>query len=135
MSEDARRAWVRMRDLVLERDRRMVVAGALGMSFQRVKALRRIAQQELAHHELAAELAVDKPYTTVIIRDLLERGLVQTRPHPDDGRSKLVSITTAGAELAQRATAILTEPPAELTALSDDDLAELNRILELLGAR
>ncbi len=133
MSDDAARlAWSRMRDLVLERDRRMKVAEALGMSFQRIKALRHIDGQELAHHQLAAELAVDKPYATVIIRDLVERGLAETRAHPADGRSKLVSITPRGAELARQATTLLTEPPAELTALSSPDLAELNRILGLL---
>jgi DNA-binding MarR family transcriptional regulator len=123
-----------MRDLVLERDRRQVVADALGLSFVRVKALLLIARGEVAHHELASNLAVDKPHTTVILRDLLGRGLVATRPHPRDGRSKLVSITPAGAELADRATAILTQPPPPLQALSRADLAELNRILGVLGA-
>ena len=133
-TEQARAAWRQLRDLVLERDRRRGVAEALGMSFQRVKALRLLAGRELAHHELAAELAIDKPYATVIIRDLIGRGLVESRPHPQDGRSKIVSITRAGQAVAQRAERMLTEPPAELVALGEADLADLNRILGLLGA-
>jgi DNA-binding MarR family transcriptional regulator len=133
--DDARAAWSRMRELVLQADNRKAAAEALGMSFQRVKALGRIARQDLAHHELAAYLGTDKPYTTVIIRDLLDRGLVESRPHPQDGRSKVVSVTPAGRALAEQADELLARPPEALLGLDDADLAELVRILGLLQAR
>ena len=135
--EDAeRRAWVGLRALVLDRgDRRRQVAEALGISFQRVKALRLVAETDppLALHELAAALVTDKPYTTVIVRDLAAPGLGPVSTTPRDGRSKIVRATPAGPGLAGRAAALMNAPPAEFAALTDDDLAALERIVAVLS--
>ncbi|MFI7588855.1 MarR family winged helix-turn-helix transcriptional regulator [Spongisporangium articulatum] len=129
----AQEVWLLMRDLVFGRgDHRRAASEELGMGYSRIKAMLHLEPGELAHHELAAELLTDKPYTTVIIRDLLERGLVESRPHPSDGRSKLVSLTPAGREQAERARRIVVAPPEEMSRLSTEDLAQLRRILSLL---
>jgi hypothetical protein len=50
------------------------------------------------------------------------------RPHPTDGRAKVVEAT--GTAPARRADAILATPPPPLGDLGPDDVATLRRILE-----
>lgn len=131
--DPARSAWRALRALVLERnDRRAEVSADLGMSFIRVKALRRLASGPATMRELAASLAVDAPYTTVVVDDLESRGLVERKPDPDDRRRRMVAATALGRRLAKRAGRLLDEPPAALAALPAEDLKQLNRIMELL---
>ena len=99
----ARRAWRAMSDLVLDHDRKVAVSEALGLSFARVRALRRLAAEPLTLRALAERLAADPPYVTLIVDDLEERGLVQRTPHPEDRRAKLVQLTAAGRAAAARA--------------------------------
>jgi DNA-binding MarR family transcriptional regulator len=134
MNDDAAaRAWLRMRSLVLDQhDRRRDAAEALGLSFVRIKALRRVAETPSTLSDLADALAVDRPYATVVVDELQKRGLVRRDPHPGDRRCKVVSATEAGHEAAAVASAILGEPPPEVRALPEADLAELDRILGVL---
>jgi DNA-binding MarR family transcriptional regulator len=122
-------AWALLRDLVLDNERRREVGDALGMSFGRIKALRRIAAKPMPMGELATTLGIDPPYMTIVVDDLAAQGLVERRPHPTDRRAKLVVATRKGKDVARRAEAILSTPPRELTELDDADLAELVRIL------
>lgn len=128
-----RRAWSALRGLVLDNDRRRLVAEELGMSYQRAKALRFVARSPMALHQLAAELVTDQPYTTVMVRDLAARGLVTTEPNPRDGRSKLVRATPAGEQLGRRAGELMNAPPPGFATLSDADLAALERIVARVG--
>lgn len=118
-----------MSDLVLDNDRRREVAGALGISFGRARALRRLARQPMSMGELAAALAIDPPNATVVVDDLESLGLARRRPHPTDRRAKVVEATRKGKEKARRADAILGTPPAGLSSLSTEDLEALRRIL------
>jgi DNA-binding MarR family transcriptional regulator len=131
----AARAWQAMRTLVLDRyDRRRKVVDALGMSFIRAKALRRIAGGPLTMRELAAGLGTDPPYTTVVVDDLERRGLVVRAVRPGDRRSKIVSITPPGREQARVADQILAAPPGPVRELPAADLVTLDRVLtRLLG--
>jgi DNA-binding MarR family transcriptional regulator len=129
----ARRVWAVLSALAYDDRRRRAVCDALGMSFGRVRALRRLAAGALTQRELAQALGTDKAYTTVIVGDLQERGLVRRTPHPVDRRAKLVTVTPAGAAAAQRAEALLGEPPAVLSTLDGTDLAALERILSRLA--
>jgi DNA-binding MarR family transcriptional regulator len=126
----ARHAWRAMSSLVLDDDRKLAVAQALGLSFARVRALRRLAPEPLTMRALADKLKADPPYVTLIVDDLEERGLVERRPHPEDRRAKLVSLTRAGRAAVAKAEKILDEPPAALRELPADDLAALVRILD-----
>ncbi|MFJ4845066.1 MULTISPECIES: MarR family winged helix-turn-helix transcriptional regulator [unclassified Streptomyces] len=124
------RVWRNLRTLVLERnERRREVADALGMSFFRVKALRRIAAAPVTPGELASDLMSDRPYITLVVDDLARRGLVDRTPHPGDRRRKVVAVTAAGAAAAAEAERILGTPPPGLAALPEDELALLDRIL------
>lgn len=131
----AARVWQGMRALVLEHhDRRREVCEALNMSFIRIKALRRLAAEPMTMRELAAQLASDAPYITLVVDDLQRRGLVERSVHPTDRRSKIVTATPAGVKAAELAEAILGEPPAPVRDLDPADLAALDRIIgKLLG--
>lgn len=127
-------AWRAMSGLVLAHDRKDAVAAELGLSFARVRALRRLADGPLTLRGLAERLSADPPYVTLIVDDLEQRRLVRRRPHPGDRRAKLVELTAAGRRAAQRAEAILDEPPAALRDLPARDLAALARVLAQLDA-
>jgi DNA-binding MarR family transcriptional regulator len=135
--DTAVRVWRDLRDLVLDRnERRKEVSDALGMSFFRIKALRRIDASPVKLADLADALLTDRPYITLVVDDLAKRGLVQRTPHPTDRRSKIVTVTDAGAAAAAEAERILSTPPLALRDLSADDLAALDRITgKLLGTR
>lgn len=126
-------AWQAMRSLVLDlHDRRFVVSDAIGMSYLRAKALRRLMPGPLPMRELGAGLLTDAPYTTVLVDDLEKRGLVERQANPADRRSKLVRITTAGRAVARKADRIQSAPPDVFAALTKAELATLERTLRRL---
>jgi DNA-binding MarR family transcriptional regulator len=114
---------------VLENTRRREVSDALGMSFGRTRAIRRLARAPMSMRELAAALGIDPPNATVVVSELEAQGLAQRRPHPTDGRAKLVEATPKGKELARRADEILATPPPGLAELDSEELATLRRLL------
>jgi DNA-binding MarR family transcriptional regulator len=132
---DPRKVWMLMSDLVLDNLRRREVSEALGMSFGRARAIRRLARAPLSMGELAAALGIDPPNATVLVDDLEAQGLVRRRPHPTDRRAKVVEATRRGKTLARRADHILATPPEALSALTGDDLRALQRMLERLTSR
>jgi DNA-binding MarR family transcriptional regulator len=126
----SRDVWLLMSDVVLDNTRRREVTDALGMTFGRTRAIRRLARQPMSIRELADALGIDPPNATVVVDDLEAQGLVRRQPHPTDRRAKVVEATRKGKELARRADAILATPPPALSALGADDLETLRRILE-----
>jgi DNA-binding MarR family transcriptional regulator len=134
-TDPAERVWTTMTALVVElNDRKGEVAAALGMSFVRVKALRRLARTPMSMRQLAAALGTDAAYATVVVDDLTARGLVERREDAADRRRKIVAATSAGRQAARRAEKVLRTPPAELTSLPAGDLADLDRILAAVVA-
>ena len=130
----AREVWAHMCDLVLDNERRREVSDAVGLSFGRIKAIRRVARRSMSMRELAEELGIDPPNATVVVDDLESLGLARRRSHPTDRRAKVVEATRKGKEIARKADAILSTPPPTLRALSPDDLAQLGRILAQLDS-
>jgi DNA-binding MarR family transcriptional regulator len=133
-SETSREVWLLINDLVLDNERRREVSEALGISFSRARALRRLARQPMSMRELAAALGIDPANTTVVVDDLEALKLARRRPHPTDRRAKVVEATRKGKEMARRADAILGTPPSALSALSADDLEALRRMLKSVTA-
>ena len=131
----AREVWLLMADLVLYNERRREVAEALGISFGRARTVRRVARRPMSMGELAAELGIDPPNATTVVGDLEKMGLLRRRPHPTDGRAKLVEATRKGKALAKRADELLATPPASFDDLSDEDLEALRRILSGVSAK
>jgi DNA-binding MarR family transcriptional regulator len=134
-SAASREVWLLISDLVLDNERRREVSDALGISFGRARALRRLARQPMSMGEFAAALGIDPPNATVVVDDLESLRLARRRPHPTDRRAKVVEATRKGKEMARRADAILGTPPPALSALSTDDLEALRRILGSVAAR
>jgi DNA-binding MarR family transcriptional regulator len=132
MSDTAHRIWSVMRALVLDHERRKEVCDALDMSFVRVKALLALQPEPMTMGHLAAHLATDAPYTTLIVDDLERRGMLARTVHPDDRRAKIVTLTTSGRDTANRATEILGEPPDTLRQLPAAQLRTLADILAQL---
>jgi len=124
--------WGRIRTLVLNNNVRVEVSEALGLSFVKIRALRRLLARPLTMRELAAELVTDKPYVTQIVDNLEEMGLVTRSISAEDRRRRIVTLTEPGRVAADRAEEILNRPPAALAALRPEDLAALNRILGAL---
>lgn len=125
----ARQVWALMSDMVLDHERRREAADALGMSFARVRAVRRIAQQPMSMREIAAVLDIDPANTTPVVDDLESLGLVRRRPHPTDRRAKLVEATPKGKQAARKADGILLTPPPGLAGLSPGELETLRQLL------
>jgi DNA-binding MarR family transcriptional regulator len=125
----SREVWLLMSDLVLDHQRRREVSEAVGTSFSRARAVRRVARQPMLMGELAAALGIDRPNATVLVDDLETQGLVRRTPHPTDRRAKSVEATRKGKTLARRADKILSTPPAALSSLETEDLEALRRIL------
>src|ERR1700722_922387 len=125
----AREAWHAMAALVLDNERRREVSEQTGVTFARMRALRRIARRPMPMRELASLIGVDPPNLTAVVDDLERAGLVERQAHPTDRRVKLVVATTKGAALAQQADDILDRPPAGLLDLPADDLETLRCIL------
>jgi MarR family transcriptional regulator, lower aerobic nicotinate degradation pathway regulator len=85
--------------------------------------------------ELARFLQLDKSSVTGLVDRAEERGLVRRTPSPVDGRSVQVSITTAGRELVDRATAAFESEIADLVAgLSPAQRTRLSAIASTIVA-
>ncbi len=125
----ARQAWQAMSDLVLDNQRRRETSEQVGLSFGKIRALRRIAKRPMPMRELASLLGVDPPNLTPVVDDLEGAGLVERQPHPTDRRVKLVVATPEGAALAHKADEILAQPPVGLYELPADALENLVRTL------
>jgi DNA-binding MarR family transcriptional regulator len=126
--------WILMSDLVLDSVRRREVAEAVGLSFARTRAIRRLARRPLSMTEIAELMDIDKPNATKVVDELEAQGLVRRTPHPTDRRGKLVEVTHEGLEVAARADEILGTPPDALINLNEADLQALRRILRQVRA-
>src|SRR3954471_23558039 len=102
-SAASREVWRLMSDLVLDHERRREVSEALGISFGRARAVRRLASRPMSMGELATALVIDPPNATALVDELEAAGLARRRPHPRDRRAKLVEATRKGKAMARRA--------------------------------
>jgi DNA-binding MarR family transcriptional regulator len=130
--DTASRVWSTLHEFVTGQDRRRALRAALDLGPGKVEVLIKLADGPMTLREIARAAEIDPPAATVGVDQLEARGLVHRTPHPDDNRRKLVHLTDAGREAAQRGQAILNEPPPALTNLDSDDLARLDEILTRL---
>jgi DNA-binding MarR family transcriptional regulator len=84
--------------------------------------------------EIAVGLGLDKGALSRVLADLEGAGLVDKRPHPDDGRALAVALTRTG---EKRLVRVLAEKGAELThrlaRFDEDELVELAALLHRLN--
>lgn len=103
-----------------------------GLSFARFELLRLLAftrQGRMPMASAIARLQVHPTSVTNTVDRLSKDGLVVREPHPVDGRAAMLVLTDEGRELVERATAVLNAGVFEQVGLSDDDTAELVRII------
>src|SRR3954452_13422869 len=93
--------WLLINDLVLDNDRRREVSETLGISFGRARALRRLARTPMSMSELGAAWGTAPANAPAVVDELESLKLVRRRPHPTDGRAKLVEATPKGQKLAR----------------------------------
>jgi DNA-binding MarR family transcriptional regulator len=129
--EKAARVWEFLRGFALSYPPKNALRDALdlGRGSGRVQALLRLTMGPLSLSKLAEAVKVDPPYATLIVDTLEERGFVERRPDPADRRRKLVAVTPAGEEAAERVRRIMRNPPPGFAALTPDELDVLEKLL------
>ena len=116
---------------------------ATGLSRAEVGLLVALSSAPHRITELAAREGISQPGVTQLVNRLQERGWVERRTDPQDGRVVVVAITGAGAEELERVRAeyraLLHE---EITALDDEQVETLaaavgilDGLIERLGGR
>ncbi|ACZ88503.1 MarR family winged helix-turn-helix transcriptional regulator [Streptosporangium roseum] len=108
------------------------VATSHGLSGAQARAL--IALREpLSMSALADHLVCDASNATGLIARMEARGLVRRDPSPEDRRSKVVTATAEGRELALRLRSAMHTVHAALEALTPQERTALLPLLDRLG--
>ena len=107
-----------------------------GLSLARTKVLQVLDRRGTVRQSvLAEELGQAARSVTQSVEALEREGLVERTPDPDDGRSKLVRLTTQGAKALTAGTAageqVLRE---DFGAMRREQLAALDELLDALNA-
>lgn len=95
----------------------------------------RLAGEGATVTQLAGHLAVTKQAASQMIEELVTKGYVERRPHPDDARARLIVLTPKGRACTRAADEAATEvlrPWAD--ALGPDRLAALRADLSRIAA-
>ena len=103
-----------------------------GLSFARYEMLRLLAFTRAGRMPMAsaiARLQVHPTSVTNTVDRLVRDGLLVREPHPGDRRAAMLVLTGDGRDLVERATAALNTDMFEAPGLSEDDTAELVRII------
>ena len=117
------------------RAHRDAALGALSLTPNDARALSSIDVPEgRAMSELARAWGSDPSSVTFAVGRLEKRGLVERRVPEHDRRIKRVVLTAAGRRVVAKLTALLAEPPPELTCLSPADLRALRDLCRKLEA-
>jgi len=107
------------------------------LSFSRYEALMLLFLSRtgsLPLGKLGARLQVHPTSVTHLVDGLEKRGYVTRSPHPTDRRATLATITDAGRDVAERATATLNANRFGLDPLGQNDLSGLTETLRELRA-
>ncbi|MGM7678499.1 MarR family winged helix-turn-helix transcriptional regulator [Microbacterium sp. A94] len=106
-----------------------------GLSFARYEVLRLLAFSRsgiLPLSSVVARLQVHATSVTSTAERLVRDGLITREPHPHDGRAAMLSLTAAGRDLAERATAALNEEVFAAPGMTPADAADLVAIVARL---
>jgi DNA-binding MarR family transcriptional regulator len=97
---------------------------------QRVALIETVEGEPIRLHDLADRLGVTAPTASRAVDGLVEHGLLERRPDPDDRRAVRISLTAEGRALVEeRKTRVLA---AFLPAVATMSAADQERLVELL---
>lgn len=102
------------------------------LSFARYELLRLLAfsrDKRMPMASVVSRLQVHPASVTGVVNRLVESGLVERAPDPADGRATLLVLTSAGEQLADRATVVLNDEVFDTPGMSDEDTTALVGIL------
>lgn len=94
--------------------------------------LTEVARETPSQRRIAEHAATDPMMTSQVLRTLEAKELVRRDPDPDDSRARIVSVTSAGAELAARAVRVVEAADRGFFAAVEDQ-RELIRVLRALA--
>lgn len=106
-----------------------------GLTFARFEVLRLLAftsRGTLPVGKIGERLQVHPASVTNAVQRLEDAGLVERHTNPDDGRSVLAELTTAGRELVEECTALLNRRVFEHNPLTADEVADVRVGLDAL---
>jgi DNA-binding MarR family transcriptional regulator len=133
-AQTATLAWAKLRDLVLvDDDPRKRVAGALGITYFKIKILLYLSKHAASASDLVERFASDKTYISLLLRDLEDDGSVVRATSPEDRRAKLITLTDQGHELACSAARILDQPPPGFSQLTHQELDALLTLIDKIS--
>lgn len=90
----------------------------------------------LSASEIAERTAMDKVAVSRAVAGLVELGHIKREAVQDDGRRSLLSLTRAGQSTYNQIVPLALARDAKIKAtLTEADISELNRLLELLAAQ
>src|SRR4051794_37764646 len=104
----------------------------LGLPFARYEVLVLLSfsrRGALPLGKIGERLQVHATSVTPLVKRLEAAELIRRTPHPEDGRAVLASITPAGRELVERATAVILDARFALGALGEEDCETLTDLL------
>ncbi len=114
--------------MIAQRPRLMALCREFDLFPPQLMVLRALDRPR-AMREVAEQLACDSSNLTGITDRLEERGLVQRTADPGDRRVRLLVLTEEGERVRAEVVDRMSRPPELIEALSDRDLATLQRIL------
>jgi DNA-binding MarR family transcriptional regulator len=99
------------------------------------KALKYLSATEpTPMRQLAANLRCDTSYITTIVDNLEEQGVARRQAHATDRRIKVVVLTPAGKELADKLALVMGTPPPAFNALDAEESVVLRDLIRKLSA-
>lgn len=108
---------------------------AIGLDRTAIRALRFLAQRELAPRDLGDLLGLTSGGVTALIHRLERDGHVQRRPHPNDGRSNLLRISPSAFEhFSSVLQPLVDDLRRTVEGLAEDDRAAVGRFLQTAAA-
>jgi DNA-binding MarR family transcriptional regulator len=128
----AQEAWALMGKLFWEMRPRMVrVAGEFGLTPPQLFALKTLDPDEpVPMRALADALHCDSSNVTGLVDGLAAQGLVERREAERDRRVRMLVVTDRGKEVRARLIEVMSEVPASLAALGEDDQRVLRDVLQ-----
>ena len=107
-----------------ERVRQAMRDAGYDVTVAQSRLAQRIAEDGTRLTELADRAGVTKQTASLLVAALEREGLVERVPDPEDGRARLIRMSTRGREAAQRAMEVVIGVEGEWTAHLGPELTE-----------